>query len=80
MNFINSQKEEIEEFVKVHPPPQQDKWDIKNEWMKPGKVHDKVWDIDILAKLEQKCHHLVYCLTDHFISQIDNIIVTYSVM
>jgi len=31
MNFINSQKEEIEEFVKVHPPPQQDKWDIKNE-------------------------------------------------
>ena len=34
MNFINSQKEEIEEFVKVHPPPQQDKWNIKNEWMK----------------------------------------------
>ena len=70
MNFINSQKEEIEEFVKVHPPLQQDKWNIKNEWMKPGKVHDKVRDIDIL----------VYCLTDHFISQIDNINVTYSVM
>ena len=33
MNFINSQKEEIEEFVKKHPPPQQDKWNIKNEWM-----------------------------------------------